>query len=46
MKMVNQALNVLKMAFTYLFDHEYIHTEFREKVHESYTCEQITELED
>lgn len=45
-KMVNQALNVLKMAFTYLFDHEYIHTEFREKVHESYTCEQITELED
>lgn len=45
-KMVNQAFQVLKMAFTYLFDHEYIHTEFREKVHESYTCEQIVKLED
>lgn len=45
-KMMNQAITVLKMAFTYLFHHEYIHSEFRQKVHGAYTCEQITKLED
>lgn len=45
-KMVNQAITVLKMAFSYFFDNEYIHTEFREKAHEAYTCKQITSLED
>lgn len=45
-KMVSQAFNVLKMAFSYLLDHEYIHGEFREKIYDDYTCEQITELED
>ncbi len=45
-KMMNQAITVLKMAFTYLFNHEYIHEEFRENIHEEYTCEQITTLED
>ena len=29
-KMMNQAITVLKMAFTYLFHHEYIHSEFRQ----------------
>lgn len=45
-KMVSQAFHVLKMAFVYLFNHEYIHGEFREKIYEIYTCEQITQLED
>lgn len=45
-KMVNQAFNVLKMAFTYLFRPESIHDEFRDKLHDAYTSEQITKLED
>lgn len=40
-KMMNQAFTVLKMAFTYLFNNEYIHTEFRENIHDAYTCEEI-----
>ena len=43
-KMVNQAINVLKMAFAYLVDKESIKKEFREIKRESYTCEQITEV--
>lgn len=45
-KMMNQAITVLKMAFSYFVNNEYIHTEFRETVREAYTCEQITSLED
>ena len=40
-KMMNQAFTVLKMAFTYFFNNEYIHSEFRENPHDSYTCEEI-----
>ncbi len=43
-KMVSQAINVLKMAFAYLVDKESIKKEFREIKRESYTCEQITEV--
>lgn len=42
-KMMNQAITVLKMAFTYLFDHESIKQEYREKIRDSYTSEEITE---
>ena len=45
-KMVNQAVTVLKMAFGYLFDHEKIKQEYREVVRESYTSRQIEELAD
>ena len=44
-KMMNQAITVLKMAFTYFFNNEYIHSEFRENPHDSYTCEQITGID-
>ena len=44
-KMMNQAITVLKMAFTYFFSNEYIHSEFRENPHDAYTCEQITGIE-
>jgi len=40
-KMMNQAITVLKMAFTYFFNNEYIHNEFRENIHEFYTCDEI-----
>lgn len=40
-KMVNQAFNVLKMLFTYMFNKEYIKTEFREKIVENYTSTEI-----
>lgn len=43
-KMMNQAINVLKMAFEYFFNNESIHQEYRENPHDSYTCEHITEL--
>lgn len=45
-KMMNQAITVLKMAGKYWLNNEYIHTEFRENPHDSYTCEQITEIEE
>ena len=44
-KMMNQAVTVLKMAFSYLMDKETIKREFREVIRESYTCEQITQKE-
>ena len=44
-KMMNQAITVLKMAFSYLIDKETIKKEFREVIRESYTCEQITQKE-
>ena len=44
-KMMNQAVTVLKMAFSYLIDKETIKKEFREVIRESYTCEQITQKE-
>ncbi|MBR1691905.1 MAG: glycosyltransferase family 2 protein [Lachnospiraceae bacterium] len=40
-KMVSQAITVLKMAFGYLADRESIKKEYREVIRESYTCEQI-----
>ena len=44
-KMMNQAITVLKMAFTYLFRKESIKDEYREVVRDAYTSEEITELE-
>ncbi len=41
-KMVNQAINVLKMAGQYFFKPEVIKQEYREKVHEKYTSDEIT----
>jgi hypothetical protein len=45
-KMMNQAVTVLKMAFSYFFHHDEIKKEYREKIHDGYTCQEITELED
>ncbi len=45
-KMVNQAIEVLKMAFSYMFNKEVIHQEYREVIREGYTCQQIKELEE
>lgn len=45
-KMVSQALAVLKMAFAYFCNHETIHKEYREVVREKYTSRQITEPEE
>jgi glycosyltransferase involved in cell wall biosynthesis len=45
-KMVNQALNVLKMAFSYMFNKETIKQEYREVAREGYTCQRITEIEE
>ncbi len=45
-KMVNQAVNVLKMAFSYMFNNEVIKQEYREQPREGYTCQQITEIEE
>ena len=45
-KMVNQAINVLKMAFSYMFNNEVIKQEYREVAREGYTCQQITEIEE
>lgn len=44
-KMVNQAVNVLKMAFSYMFNKEVIKQEYREQPRDGYTCQQITEIE-
>ena len=44
-KMVNQAITVLKMAFSYMFNKEVIKQEYREVEREAYTCQQITEIE-
>lgn len=40
-KMLNQALNVLKMLFTYMFNHKYIENEFRDNIIEEYTAKEI-----
>ena len=45
-KMMNQAINVLKMAFSYMFNKEVIKQEYREVSREGYTCQQITEIEE
>lgn len=45
-KMVNQAVNVLKMAFSYMFNKEVIKQEYREQPRDGYTCQQITEIEE
>lgn len=45
-KMVNQAITVLKMAFSYMFNKEVIKQEYREVEREAYTCKQITEIEE
>ena len=45
-KMVNQAVSVLKMAFSYMFNKEVIKQEYREQEREGYTCQQITEIEE
>lgn len=45
-KMVNQAVSVLKMAFSYMFNKEVIKQEYREQPREGYTCQQITEIEE
>ncbi len=45
-KMVNQAINVLKMAFSYMFNKEVIKQEYREVTRDGYTCQQITEIEE
>ena len=43
-KMMNQAINVLKMAFEYLFKKETIKKEYREVVRDAYTCEEIKDM--
>ena len=43
-KMMNQAITVLKMAFEYLFNKETIKKEYREVTRDAYTCEEITEM--
>ena len=40
-KMMSQAMNVLKMLFTYMFNHKYILTEFRENPIENYSAKEI-----
>ncbi|MBE5880978.1 MAG: glycosyltransferase family 2 protein [Lachnospiraceae bacterium] len=45
-KMMNQAINVLKMAFSYMFNNEVIKQEYREVAREGYTCQQITKIEE
>ncbi len=40
-KMINQAFNVLKMLFSYMFNHNYINKEFRDKIIESYEADEI-----
>ena len=44
-KMMNQAITVLKMAFAYLFNKEVIKEEYREVIRDSYTSEEVTKLE-
>lgn len=41
-KMMNQAITVLKMAGEYFFHHEAIKKEYRDIVREEYTCSEIT----
>ena len=43
-KMVSQAVTVLKMAFSYLFHPDVIRGEYRSVVRDGYTCRQITTL--
>ncbi len=43
-KMVNQALTVLKMAFDYFVDSEMIHKEFRDTPRTTYHCTEITDV--
>ena len=43
-KMMNQAITVLKMAFEYLFNKETIKKEYREVKRDAYTCEEIKEM--
>ena len=45
-KMMNQAITVLKMAFSYMFNKEVIKQEYREVEREAYTCQQITDIEE
>lgn len=45
-KMMNQAITVLKMAAEYFFNNESIHKEYREIARDEYTCEEIREIED
>lgn len=45
-KMVNQAITVLKMAFEYLVNKEAVKQEYRENVREAYTSKQIKEITD
>ncbi len=40
-KMVNQAFEVLKMLFKYMFNHDYIKSEFRDKQVRKYTYKEI-----
>jgi len=42
-KMVNQAINVLKMAVGYFFNNEAIKQDYRECVREAYTCSEVQE---
>lgn len=43
-KMMNQAIMVLKMAFGYLINNETIKAEYREVTRDAYTCEQIKDM--
>ena len=43
-KMMNQAINVLKMAFEYFINNEAIHKEYRDNPHDEYTGKHIKEL--
>lgn len=45
-KMMNQAITVLKMAFTYLIRKEVIKEEYREVIRDAYTSEEITKLDE
>lgn len=44
-KLTSQAINVLKMLFSFFFNKEYIKQEFREKVIEKYTSKEILDEE-
>ena len=44
-KLTNQGLNVLKMLFTFFFNKEYIKSEFRDKVIDEYTSNEIIDEE-
>lgn len=44
-KLTSQAINVLKMLFSFFFNKEYIKQEFREKIIEEYTSKEILDEE-